>query len=330
MKWLERKTAWTSPEIQNEVFNMAADRIVRKFAEESALRKFFSLIVDETSDCTQIEQLCFCLRTVTDDLEVEERFIGMHNLDRCDAESITNAIINILQKLSLPISNCRGQCYDGAAAMSGHKTGVASRIESMEPRAVRTHCHMHAVNLSVNDTVSSVPVLRDFLQLLQELITFLRNSPKRRVITRVTAESFGCSLTEVRPLCPTRFTVKFHAIDGILKQLLCLPDTLEAIEAQSTDNKVKSTASGFLTSLQKFNFYFGLVLCHWLFERTDRLNTSLQRSDLSAGEGVQLVEYSIGELCLLRNDEKFESLWKEARALSDSMEVRLYEYKIYY
>ena len=36
-----------------------------------------------------------------------------------------SAIKDVLLKLQLSLVNCRGQCYDGARNMMGHKTGVA-------------------------------------------------------------------------------------------------------------------------------------------------------------------------------------------------------------
>ena len=38
-----------------------------------------------------------------------------------------SAIKDVLLKLQLSLVNCRGQCYDGASNIMGHKTGVAKR-----------------------------------------------------------------------------------------------------------------------------------------------------------------------------------------------------------
>ena len=35
---------------------------------------------------------------------------------------------DVLLRMNLKIENARGQCYDGAAAMAGTKTGVATQI----------------------------------------------------------------------------------------------------------------------------------------------------------------------------------------------------------
>ena len=63
-----------------------------------------------------------------------------------------SAMKDVLLKLQLSLVNCGGQCYDGASNMMGHKTGVAKRIQDLQPKAYPTHCHGHSLSLSVRDT----------------------------------------------------------------------------------------------------------------------------------------------------------------------------------
>ena len=42
--------------------------------------------------------------------------------------------------MNLKIENCRGQCYDGAANMTGAKKGAATQLRQTEPCALLTHC----------------------------------------------------------------------------------------------------------------------------------------------------------------------------------------------
>ena len=61
------------------------------------------------------------------------------------AETIVSAVKDVLLKLQLSLANCRGQCYNGASNMLGHKTGVAKRIQRLQPKAYPTHCHGHSL-----------------------------------------------------------------------------------------------------------------------------------------------------------------------------------------
>ena len=52
----------------------------------------------------------------------------MRELKAANSESITADIKDSLLRFGLPLADCRGQCYDGASVMSGHKKGVATKI----------------------------------------------------------------------------------------------------------------------------------------------------------------------------------------------------------
>ena len=58
-------------------------------------------------------------------------------------------------------TNCRGQCFDGAANMAGRRAGVATKIRELESRAICIHCMGHSMNLAVQDTCRSIAVMAD-------------------------------------------------------------------------------------------------------------------------------------------------------------------------
>ena len=59
--------------------------------------------------------------------------------------------------------------FDGASSFSGCVNGVGVRISELAPSALTTHCHMHCVNLLVQDVVKVVPVMPDFLHFVNDL-----------------------------------------------------------------------------------------------------------------------------------------------------------------
>lgn len=71
------------------------------------------------------EQFTLCIRSVDDNLEDREDFIGLYEMAKIDSNSLLSAM---LLRMNLPLSECRGQCYDGASNMSGSRTGVATQI----------------------------------------------------------------------------------------------------------------------------------------------------------------------------------------------------------
>ena len=62
----------------------------------------------------------------TDNLEAHEEFIGLYQADSTNASTILSIIRDVLLRLNITITRLRGQCYNGAASMSGYKSSVAT------------------------------------------------------------------------------------------------------------------------------------------------------------------------------------------------------------
>ena len=68
----------------------------------------------------------------------------------------------------------RGQCYDGASAMSGKKNGLSTLVREEEPRALYTHCYGHALNLAAQDALRRNKVMNDALDISIEVIKLVK------------------------------------------------------------------------------------------------------------------------------------------------------------
>ena len=126
-------------------------QILRHIAAQIQSAVFFTVMVDETTDCSNKEQVVLVFRWVDDDLTAHEEFIGLYLTDSITAAALVAIIEDTLLRLNIKLENCRGQCYDGASTMSGAKKGVAKVIAIKESRAIFTHCYGHALNLGVGD-----------------------------------------------------------------------------------------------------------------------------------------------------------------------------------
>ena len=127
-KWRKRKQDFTSPAVQNEMLEIAANTIVRDIAAEVRKAGAFSVIVDETQDAQRLYQVSMCLRYVDEELEVQERFVGLYEVPSKTAAVMFTGIKDTLQRLGLDVSNVRGQCYDGASNMAGKYQGRSKII----------------------------------------------------------------------------------------------------------------------------------------------------------------------------------------------------------
>ena len=138
-----------------EMVKVMALRVLREIAASIQATPFFTVMVDKTADISNVEQVVVCLRWVSETFEVQEDFVGLYEVASTRAETIYAAITDVLLRLNLALSRVHGQCYDGAATMSGAKSGVATRLRAAEPRAIFTHCYGHSLNLACRDTIKS-------------------------------------------------------------------------------------------------------------------------------------------------------------------------------
>ena len=107
------------------------------------------MMAGESSDVSHKEQVVVCIRWVDDELIAHEEFVGIKPVERTTAEDIVLVLTETLTEMHLRIDDCWGRCYDGASTMSGAKSGVATRIKTLNEKCLFTHCYGHVLNLSV-------------------------------------------------------------------------------------------------------------------------------------------------------------------------------------
>ncbi len=151
---MDKKTnKYTSGDIQNECLQVMALHILRQVGSSIRNNGVYTIMADECTDVANKEQFAICIRWVDETLTDHEDVIGLRQVETIDANCLVDAIKDVLLRMSLKLSDCRGQCYDGASNMTGSKHGVATQLQSVEPRAVLTHCYGHALNLAVGDAM---------------------------------------------------------------------------------------------------------------------------------------------------------------------------------
>jgi len=85
------------------------------------------MMADEVSS-HNVEHLALCLCYVDECNDIQEKFVEFIKLPGVRAMDIATAIIAAIEDIGLSLTNLRGQGYDGASNMSGHKSGVQKQI----------------------------------------------------------------------------------------------------------------------------------------------------------------------------------------------------------
>ncbi|XP_062502108.1 zinc finger MYM-type protein 1-like [Corticium candelabrum] len=287
---------------------------------------FIAVTVDEATDKANKEQLTIVVRWINEDFVVSKEFLELYCLSAIDAQSIVEAMKDAFLRFQIPLAKLRGQCYDVCSTMAGVKAGVAAKIEQVKPRAVFKHCHGHALNLAVSDTVKQCLAMKDCLDTCLELVKLIKFSPNREAVLREVKEEIGSDAPAVQTLCPTRWTVRAESLASILANY----DKIQVLWVTSlhktSDTEIKARIQGVASQMQLFRFFFCLILSEMILRHTDRLIQTLQQPKLSSVEGHELAMLTVKTLESLRNDENFDMFWltvEKKRILQNTDEPRL-------
>ena len=322
--WLERYHDYSSPQIQNEMLNMMSHSIIRAICKdiievEPAQPAMFSVIVDGTRDITGIEQESVCLRYVSVDLHPVEVFVGFYEASSTTGESLSLLMLDALQRLGLPLERLRGQTYDGAANMAGKYNGAQAIIREKQHLAIFVHCMTHCVNLVAETAVSSSTVVRDTVDVVNELGALSSQSGKFKNLFERAATSHYTKTVSLKPLCPTRWTIRAKAISSVLDQYEAIVEALE--EMSSSNGNAATRAAGLLEKFRKGGTHLTLTMALELIQPLETLNTSLQGRQNTVG-GTRKAVASVQTYLQEKRDEAvFDTLMTKSRNVQAELDL---------
>ena len=305
--WLQKKTnKYTSADIQNELLKVMSLRILRDVSAKLEGTPY-TIMVDETTDASTQEQVVIVLRWVDEDLEPHEDFIGLHITASTDAKSIVAIIRDVLVRMNLSLTNCRGQCYDGAAVMKGCLSGVAAQLTQDEPRALFTHCYGHSLNLACQDTIKDIIPIKYALDTTFELSKLLKYSAKRKSEYKRLQAEMAPQDPGFRTLCPTRWTVRAASLQSVMQNFSVIQSSLDSFaDTAKRDPEMSARCTGVAAQFSSFDFLFGVALGEKVLKLVDNLSKALQHK-MSAAQGQVLAELTIKSLALMRTEAEFSN-----------------------
>ena len=280
--------------------------------------------------------ISFCLRSVNENLEVQEDFLDFYQLTNIKSETIVNAIKDILLGFNLQLENCRGQTYDGASNMLGMKSGVATRILAEQPKALAVHCQGHTLSLTVKQLTSSCKILGDTMVTVDEICTLVKYLSKRENLLGTIRENAEGQFDDedntdkfssLDKLCLIRWTIRAACFQKVMNNYSLLMSLWEESLKEKLDTDTSSRIKGCKSKMKSFTFFFGLCLSQKLYGLTDNLLKTLQMRKMSAISGKRLAFLTIEALQGMRNDRDFhlffELVTKKASSTSSIKQPEL-------
>lgn len=315
-----RNALYISPKIQNELIKICGDVIQQHLCEKINNSKCFSILADETTDISGIEQMSLCIRyteKVSNELVIREDFLTYVPLQETTGEAISSKILETLNSLNLNTSYLFGQGYDGAGAMSGRFNGVQKLIRDKFPAAFYIHCSAHSLNLAICHA-SQVQHIRNCFGTIKSINTFMKKSAKRQHILqqKIKENTQEVHWRKLTSMCDTRW-VENH--DGLLRfKEIILPIVL-ALEELSlvTNMETSSKATQFLKSITSAEFVISICTAEVVFKHTISLCKCLQKVDCDLISAMDLVDniYMVISDMRTNMDTCFARIFNEASSL---------------
>ncbi|XP_065642994.1 zinc finger MYM-type protein 1-like [Hydra vulgaris] len=194
--------------IQNQIIQLLGSEIKKSIISNRQNAKYYSIIMDCTTDVIHQEQLTLVLRFYNCKLfAVAEHFIGFVDVNRTTGEVLAETFLKYLTEAGPDIINCRGQSYDNEANMKGIHSEVQKRIRDINPRAVFVPCSFHSLDLMVCDAAKSSSKAVSFFGLVQEVYNFFSGSNIRWTILMKSVQTLT-----LKPLSNTRWESRVESL----------------------------------------------------------------------------------------------------------------------
>ena len=321
-----RNATYRSKTTQNQLIEICGDMLSSRIVEEVKHAKYFSILMDEATDCANIEQMSLVIRFVDKQFLIREDFLGfIPCTEGLSGEAVANAILKHLKRLKLSIDYCRGQGYDGAGNMAGKYSGAAARIMAIQEKAVYVHCNSHILNLCIASSCKE-QFVRNMMDAVRVTSEFFRFSPKRFDLLKkiIKKELPNCRHKVIIDVCKTRWVAR---IDGLLNFIeafpaivQCLDEIKDNVDGHWNDGSTEK-ANGLYHSIVNFQFILVLVIVSGFLEITRPLTVQLQDSSLDANAAREKVSLLFVMLERFRSDieRKHETWFKNAADLAEAV-----------
>ena len=130
--------SYLSSTIVEELIEIMGQEVRKEIVKRLKKSKYYSISMDSTPDFSHVNQLCLVFRYVEYNRPVERFVIFMANRGH-KATDMYNALIEFLNINNIDLSDCRGQRYDNASAMSGKYNGLQTKIRDQNPLQLKYH-----------------------------------------------------------------------------------------------------------------------------------------------------------------------------------------------
>ena len=299
-----KNASYTSPMIANEIISTCGDIILKKIVNKINEAKCFSILADETSDISGIEQFSLCARYFYNG-QINEDILLFVPVTDVMGRGLASTLLTSLDLIGIDYNYMISQGYDGAAAMSGVFHGAHVYVQEKCPLAIYVHCASHSLNLAISDACN-ITSIRNCLGSVESIYNFF-NSPKRQNILTTSIQNIVpiSSHTKLKQLCPTRWVQRHDSVIIYLELQDAVIDALEKI-SNWPDKNTSSSANQLHFVINNFEFQITIHIISTVFSVSLPLSKLLQTPGFDLSHVINMADNSINVLKEMRKNVKKE------------------------
>jgi Domain of unknown function (DUF4371)/hAT family C-terminal dimerisation region/OTU-like cysteine protease len=298
----------SSPEFQNDIINICGEAVQNEIVNAIRQVGFFTIMADEARS-SKTEQLSLCVR-YADGLFVRERFVCFIDCSSSrDAEGITKSIKDSLQKLKLQDVPIVGQSYDGAAVMSGHVSGVQTRMRVDNPVAMYFHCLAHKLNLVLVEACRVNRIALGFFNTIEQLYKFFANPGMHAIFLNI-QKNLGLKAKEIGQLSDTRWACRWKSIEAVKTNYAAIVNVLSLLSDPAEN--CSAEAAGLYLHIRKTEFLVALIILEDFLRIIHVAHKALQCSSITLAKAGNIVERLTLNFRNKRSHKSFLVLYRQA------------------
>ncbi|XP_062222594.1 uncharacterized protein LOC133921645 isoform X2 [Phragmites australis] len=305
-----------APSIQKDIAQCFAQVIVNSIIEEIG-GDVFCLLVDESADISDKEQMAVVLRYVDKCGILKERLIGIVHVKETSASCLKFGIDYLFTKYGLSLKQIRGQGYDGASNMRGEFNGLRALIMRENNSAYYIHCFAHQLQLVIVAVAKKNDDISDFFDMISLLLNVVGASCKRKDMIRESQQErvkkgigsgqicSGTGLNQEQSLQragDTRWCSHYKTLKSINSLFPIVIEVLQYVETDGPNDGKRRQARGLLDYLKDFDFAFHLHLMLLILGHANALSLCLQRKDQDILEAMS--ELSVPRIVLVLSNSR--------------------------
>lgn len=315
-KKLPANAKYTSPDIQNEVIDVLTNLVALKIAGSVKASSYYTVCMDGTSNKEGTEMEAVVVRFVNDSFGIEEHVISVSDSRDINAEGLFKHLKYVLDKHSLSVDGIVSQLYDGAAVMSGNRSGVQARLSEYAKRTILyVHCFNHILHLVIVSVLKKVKDVKDYFDVVENLYLFFKKSAVRN----------NYEGSRLKRLIETRWSGHYEAILAIHDNY---DEIIAALKEASVNTKLsvsdRCVASGLLSFLNNTAFVTLTCFLRNIFTHIQMATKQLQSPHCDAASTYQVVKSCTSILQDQRTNLKstLRDVFRECQVMSSCFDVQ--------